>query len=478
MPVEVRVPATGESVAEATVGAWLKQEGERVEAGEALVELETDKVNLEVAAEQSGVLERIERRQGETVSPGDLLAILATEVEAAADPRAQAGAAAPASSAPPADQAERPVERPHASPLARRIAQEHGLDLAQVAGSGTAGRVTREDVERYLESDDGADARSQPSATPTGEPAPPGGGLGGSSPAAREPGQAAAEPSAEAAPTLSSPASQVEAAPPTEPAARPPAERRPAASEPPGAAPARPAPPAQPAREERRRLSRRRLTIAQRLLEAQRTAVMLTTFNEADLSAVQALRARRRAAFRERHGVDLGLMSFFTRAVVAALKAFPAVNAEIQGEEAVYKHYYDIGIAVGAEEGLVVPVLRDADRLSFADLERQIGELAARARENRLTLDDLRGGTFTITNGGVFGSLLSTPLLSPPQVGILGMHRIEPRPVVRDGEVVIRPMMYLALTYDHRLIDGREAVQFLVRVRELIEDPERLLLEG
>jgi 2-oxoglutarate dehydrogenase E2 component (dihydrolipoamide succinyltransferase) len=205
---------------------------------------------------------------------------------------------------------------------------------------------------------------------------------------------------------------------------------------------------------------------------------MLTTFNEADLSAVQALRARRRAAFRERHGVDLGLMSFFTRAVVAALKAFPAVNAEVQGEEVVYKHYYDLGIAVGAEEGLVVPVLRDADRLSFADLERQIGELAARARENRLTLDDLRGGTFTITNGVVFGSLLSTPLLSPPQVGILGLHRIQERPVVRDGEVVIRPMMYLALTYDHRLIDGREAVQFLVRVKELIEDPERLLLEG
>ncbi len=225
-------------------------------------------------------------------------------------------------------------------------------------------------------------------------------------------------------------------------------------------------------------MSRRRLTIAQRLLEAQRTAAMLTTFNEVDMTAVMELRARRRDAFKERHGVGLGFMSFFTKAVVGALKQFPRVNAEIQGEEIVLKRYYDIGIAVGAEEGLVVPVVRDADRKSFAEIEREVADFGRRARDNTLTLEDLRGGTFTITNGGVFGSLLSTPILSPPQVGILGMHRIQQRPMAIDGQVVIRPMMYLALTYDHRIVDGREAVQFLVRMKELIEDPESLLLEG
>ena len=225
-------------------------------------------------------------------------------------------------------------------------------------------------------------------------------------------------------------------------------------------------------------MSRRRQTIAQRLLEAQRTAAMLTTFNEVDLTAVMELRARRKDAFRERHGVGLGFMSFFTKAVVAALKAFPRLNAEIQGDEMVLKRYYDIGVAVGAEEGLVVPVVRDADRKSFGEIEQEIARLAERARTNTLTLEDLRGGTFTITNGGVFGSLLSTPILSPPQVGILGMHRIQERPMVRDGQIVIRPMMYLALTYDHRIVDGREAVQFLVRVKELLEDPETLLLGG
>jgi 2-oxoglutarate dehydrogenase E2 component (dihydrolipoamide succinyltransferase) len=224
------------------------------------------------------------------------------------------------------------------------------------------------------------------------------------------------------------------------------------------------------------RMSRRRLTIAQRLVEAQRTAAMLTTFNEVDLSAVMELRARQRESFKERHGVGLGFMSFFTKAVVAALKAFPRLNAEIQGEEIVLKRYYDIGIAVAAEDGLVVPVVRDANRKSFAEIEREIADLVERTRSNRLTLDDLRGGTFTITNGGVFGSLLSTPILSPPQVGILGMHRIQERPIAHDGNVVIRPMMYLALTYDHRIVDGAEAVQFLGRVKELIEDPDALLL--
>jgi 2-oxoglutarate dehydrogenase E2 component (dihydrolipoamide succinyltransferase) len=225
------------------------------------------------------------------------------------------------------------------------------------------------------------------------------------------------------------------------------------------------------------RMTRRRQTIAQRLLEAQRTAAMLTTFNEADMSAIMAIRTRRREAFLKRHGVSLGFMSFFTRAVVGALKAFPNLNAEIRGDEIVHKHYYDIGIAVGAEGGLVVPILRDADRKSFAEIERAIADLAQKAQSNTLTLEDLRGGTFTITNGGVFGSLLSTPILSPPQVGILGMHKIQQRPIAVDGQVVIRPMMYLALTYDHRIVDGREAVQFLVRVKELVEDPTELLLD-
>ncbi|MDP8924717.1 MAG: dihydrolipoyllysine-residue succinyltransferase, partial [Chloroflexota bacterium] len=251
-------------------------------------------------------------------------------------------------------------------------------------------------------------------------------------------------------------------------------------------APPRPTPPAPPAParaadprgEERVRMSRRRQTIAQRLVEAQRTAAMLTTFNEVDMTAVMEVRRRRREAFQQRHGIGLGFMSFFTKAVVGALKAFPELNAEIQGDEIVRKRYYDIGIAVSAPEGLVVPVVRDADRKSFAEIEREIAQFAEKARNNTLTLEDLRGGTFTITNGGIFGSLMSTPILSPPQVGILGMHRIEERPVVRDGQIVARPMMYLALSYDHRIVDGREAVQFLVRVRDLVQDPESLLLEG
>jgi 2-oxoglutarate dehydrogenase E2 component (dihydrolipoamide succinyltransferase) len=225
-------------------------------------------------------------------------------------------------------------------------------------------------------------------------------------------------------------------------------------------------------------MSRRRQTIAERLVEAQQTAAMLTTFNEIDMSAVLELRSRRKDAFKERHNVSLGFMSFFTKATVGALKAFPRLNAEIEGNEMVLKYYYDIGIAVGAEEGLVVPVLRDADRKSFADIEREIADLAKRARENRLSLAELQGGTFTITNGGIFGSLLSTPILNAPQVGILGMHKIEQRPVVVSGQIVIRPMMYVALSYDHRIVDGREAVQFLVRIKELVEDPETLLLEG
>jgi 2-oxoglutarate dehydrogenase E2 component (dihydrolipoamide succinyltransferase) len=393
MPVEVRVPTLGESVVEATVGAWLKHEGDAVEAGEALVQLETEKVNVDVAADQAGVLGKIARQEGETVHPGDVLGTI-DESAKVAQPAAAEAATAPA---PKTEE----VERPHASPVARRMAEEHGLDLGRVEGTGTGGRVTREDVERHIQ----PVARAQPAAPAPSPPSPDG-------------------------------------------------QRG----------------------ETRIRMSRRRQTIAQRLLEAQRTAAMLT-FNEVDMSAIMDIRTRRRDAFLKRHGVGLGFMSFFTKAVIAALHAFPNLNAEIRGDEIVQKNYFDIGIAVGAEGGLVVPVVRDADRKSFAELEKAIGELAEKARTNTLTLEDLRGGTFTITNGGVYGSLMSTPILSPPQVGILGMHKIQPRPIAVDGQVVIRPMMYLALTYDHRLVDGREAVQFLVRIKELVEDPTGLLLE-
>jgi 2-oxoglutarate dehydrogenase E2 component (dihydrolipoamide succinyltransferase) len=400
MPVEVRVPPLGESVVEATVGPWFKKPGERVEAGDSLVQLETDKVNVEVAADHSGVLGGIAAQEGETVHPGDVLATIDPAVTDAA-----AAIATPSAAEATAQTEE--VERPHASPVARRMAEEHGLDLGRVEGTGTGGRVTREDVERHLQ------------------------------PAALAPGPSAATP-------------VVQSREPARDGQRP---------------------------ETRIRMSRRRQTIASRLLEAQRTAAMLTTFNEVDMSAIIDLRARRREAFLQRHKVGLGFMSFFTRAVIGALKEFPNLNAEIRGDEIIQKGYYDIGVAVGAEGGLVVPVVRDAEHKSFAQIEREIADLAQRARDNTLTLEDLRGGTFTITNGGVFGSLLSTPILSPPQVGILGMHKIQPRPVALDGQVVIRPMMYLALTYDHRLVDGREAVQFLVRVKEFVEDPAALLLE-
>jgi 2-oxoglutarate dehydrogenase E2 component (dihydrolipoamide succinyltransferase) len=402
MPVEVRVPVLGESVVEATLGAWLKHEGDTVEAGDPIVQLETEKVNLDVSADSSGVLGALAAHEGDTVHPGDVLATIDETVRKAPTPVDAAEAAPQVAHAQPQAPAAAEMARPHASPVARRMAEEHGLDLSRVEGTGTAGRVTREDVERYI----------QPSARPAAE--------------------------------------TIRAAAPSADGHRP---------------------------ETHVRMSRRRQTIASRLVEAQRTAAMLTTFNEVDMGAILDIRARRREAFQERHGVGLGFMSFFTKAVIGALHAFPNVNAEIRGDEIVQKGYYDIGIAVGVEGGLVVPVVRDADRKSFAEIEREIAELAQKARDNTLTLEDLRGGTFTITNGGVFGSLLSTPILSPPQVGILGMHKIQQRPVAVDNQVVIRPMMYLALTYDHRIVDGREAVQFLVRVKELVEDPAALLLE-
>ncbi len=425
MSVEIKVPTLGESIVEATVGKWMKQEGEQVAAGEPLVELETDKVNMEVAATGAGVLRSIVKREGETVGIGELLALVGDGAAAtspvAAAPAAAATPATPAPAATESDDVES-GEPGRATPLARRVATEHGLDINQIKGTGPSGRVTRDDVTMYMEQ---ATQASTPAAAPAAAPAP--------TPA----------PAPAPVPVAASPAS---------------------------ASGGRP--------EERVRMSRRRQTIAKRLVEAQHTAAMLTTFNEIDMGAIMELRKRRRDAFKERNGIGLGFMSFFTKAVVGALKAFPRLNAEIQGDEMILKGYYDIGIAVGAEEGLVVPVVRDADRLSFAAIERQIATLADKARKNSLSLADLQGGTFTITNGGTFGSLLSTPILNAPQVGILGMHKIEERPIAKDGQVVIRPMMYLALSYDHRIVDGSEAVRFLVRIKELCEDPETLLLEG
>ena len=446
MAIDITVPQLGESIVEATVVQWFKQEGDQVTTGEALLELETEKVTLEVNANDSGVLSRIERAAGEDVRIGDLLGVLDESGEAAgADSSDSAGstdskgasADEPATADEP-DSAEESgstdeppesareasgqsvaVSDDRVTPVARRMADEAGISLSDVEGTGMGGRIRREDVERAV--------------------------------AAR-----AAEPTA----------------PEAEPAARA-AELTAAEAEP--TAPA--ADPAGDDREEIVPMSRRRRTIASRLVEAQQTAAMLTTFNEIDMSTVMTIRRRNREAFEERHGVRLGFMSFFVKAVIGALRDFPELNAEIRGDAIVRKHYYDIGIAVGAEDGLVVPVLRDADRMSFAEIERNIRQYAAKAGEGKLSLEDLRGGTFTITNGGVFGSMLSTPILNPPQVGILGLHRIDDRPVAVDGEVVIRPMMYVALSYDHRIIDGREAVQFLARVKSLIEVPAALLLE-
>jgi 2-oxoglutarate dehydrogenase E2 component (dihydrolipoamide succinyltransferase) len=419
MPTNIVVPELGESVIEATIAQWLKHEGDRVAAGDTVLELDTDKVTLEVAATQEGVLGRIQRQPGEPVKAGDVLGTIEDGGAAAPPPAASQPATKTSSSPQPAAEEQPEPARERVTPVARRMAQEHAVDLGEVK-PGDGGRVTKGDVQRYLE-------------------------------------QGAAAPEALAAAP----------APATKPAQQ-------------GAPPAAPAPAPLPGdgREERRRMSLRRQTIARRLLEAQNTAAMLTTFNEVDMHAVMALRARRKESFKAKYGVSLGLSSFFVKAAVGALKAFPPLNAEIQGAEIVLKHYYDIGIAVGAAEGLVVPVLRDAERMSFAQIERAVRDYAAQAEAGKLSIEALRGGTFTITNGGVFGSLLSTPILNPPQVGILGLHAIKERPVVVEGEIRVRPMMYVALTYDHRIVDGREAVQFLVRVKELVEDPESLLLEG
>ncbi len=395
------VPQLGESVVEARIARWLKKEGSRVEVGEPVVALETEKIDLEVGAEQSGVLTRIARQEGEDVKVGEVLAILEPGGSAVAPTPGPAQAAAPAPIVPAA-----PDGSAKATPTARRIAEEHAVSLASVHGSGASGRIMKQDVQQAVD---------KPTTIP--------------------PKAAAPQPT----PTRSTESNRSE---------------------------------------ERVRMTKRRQTIARRLVEAQRTAAMLTTFNEIDMTAVMALREKRKEAFKKRFGVNLGFSSFFVKASVAALRAFPPINGEIQGDDIVLKHYYDIGIAVGAEGGLVVPVLRDADRMSFADIELTIRDFAARAGNSTLSLQDLSGGSFTITNGGVFGSLLSTPILNPPQVGILGLHKIQERAIALDGQVVIRPMMYVALSYDHRMVDGREAVQFLVKIKEFIEDPGHLLIES
>jgi 2-oxoglutarate dehydrogenase E2 component (dihydrolipoamide succinyltransferase) len=479
MATEIKVPPLGESIVEATVGRWLKREGEEVTEGEPVVELETEKVNMEVTANGSGVLAEIVKREGVTVTIGDTLAVIASGADArppaptrparlrpqsepqpptqpaaqqiaaptqpVETPKAQQPAPAPAvATQPPTRPATQAPSQDtvRATPLARRMAEEYGVDLARVRGTGPVGRVTHDDVSAYLGVAN-ANGASAPAQSQT------------STPPAAPPLQPIPTP-APAAPTM------------------------PATALTPFGQPAMPSAFSYTATrgEERIRMSRRRQTIARRLVEAQHTAAMLTTFNEVDMSAVMELRTRRRDAFKERHGVGLGFMSFFTKAVIGALKQYPRLNAEIQGDEIVLKQYYDIGIAVSTDEGLVVPVIRDADRLSFAAIEREIADLAEKARDRRLSLEDLQGGTFTITNGGVFGSLLSTPILNGPQVGILGMHKIEERPIALNGQVVIHPMMYLAVSYDHRIVDGAEAVGFLVRIKELLEDPETLLLEG
>jgi 2-oxoglutarate dehydrogenase E2 component (dihydrolipoamide succinyltransferase) len=407
MATEIKVPALGESVTEATVAKWLKKLGEPVAVDDPVVELETDKVTLEVNATTAGVLSEIRVPEGGNVNVGGVLGTIDGAGKATAVPKAEAK---PTPTAPASTAKSQPLAAPaleRSGPAARKLAAESGLAPEQIVATGKDGRATKADVMTAMER-----GVARPEPTPSAPPAP---------------------------------------------VARPPREIGP--------------------REERVRMTRLRKRIAERLKEAQNTAAMLTTFNEADMTAVLALRERFRDSFEKKHGVRLGFMSFFVKACIVALKELPAVNAEISGDEIIYKNHYDIGVAVGTEHGLVVPVVRDADQMSFADIEKKIGELGRKARDGKLTIEELSGGTFTISNGGIYGSLMSTPILNPPQSAILGMHKIQKRPVVIGDKIEARPMMYLALSYDHRMVDGREAVSFLVRVKESIEEPERLLVD-
>lgn len=429
MAITVKVPALGESLVDAVVGTWLKGEGDTVSTGETILELETDKVNLDVTADSDGVLSKIVAQEGDVVEVGATLAEIEPGAGAPASEKAETGNREQPEiieNAAPEPEKQEAGSGVRATPVVQRLAEEHGIDLYSIKGSGPDGRITRDDVMM---------ARAQAQSAPAAPSAP---------------APSAVSPAPTSLPAAAQPQSSSKSAPAAEVADR----------------------------TERVRMSRRRQTIAKRLVEAQQTAAMLTTFNEVDMSAIMDLRSRRKDGFKEAHGVNLGFMSFFTKAIVGALKAFPDVNSELDGDDLVLKKFYDIGIAVGTDAGLVVPVVRNADSKSFAAIEQDIRELATRARDGKLGLEELSGGTFTITNGGVYGSLLSTPILNTPQVGILGMHNIVQRPVAVDGEVVIRPMMYIALSYDHRVVDGATSVQFLVKVKELLEDPEALLLEG
>jgi 2-oxoglutarate dehydrogenase E2 component (dihydrolipoamide succinyltransferase) len=411
MALSLKVPPLGESVREATLGVWKRNEGDHVEADEPLVEVESEKATLEVPSPGAGVLRKILRKAGDTVAVGEVIA----EIDQVASAQVSAAVSAPvavtAGNGSGAVAAAAPAEL-RAGPAARKAIADSGLPAKDVKGTGRGGRVSNQDVARALGERDSAIEVVNRQAVP-------------------ELIEVPAEKSA----------------------------------------------PVDVSRERLVPMSPLRRTVARRLVEAQHTAAILTTFNEIDMTGVLALRERYQERFVKQHGLKLGFMSFFVKAAIDALRAFPSVNAEIRGSDMLYKDHYDIGVAVGGGKGLVVPVVRDADRLSFAELEKTIGDLALRARDNKLTMKELEGGTFTISNGGVYGSLLSTPILNPPQSGILGLHAIQKRPVVVDGQIVVRSMMYVALSYDHRLIDGREAVQFLVRVKECVEDPERILLE-
>ncbi len=414
---EVKVPELAESITEGTIAQWLKQPGEKVEKGEYIVELETDKVNVEIISDYEGILTEQLKEEGDTVLVGEAIAMVDAD-GAPAQPKEQEPAAKEqekeepkaAAPAPESKEEEKKGNKPVASPAARKLAREKGINLDEIPTTDPLGRVRKQDVETYN-------------------------------------GQASA------------------------PAPKPPKPEAKKAAPAPAQVSGKP--------EERVKMSRRRQTIAKRLVEVQHNTAMLTTFNEVDMTNIMNLRNKRKDAFQKENDVKLGFMSFFTKAVVGSLKKYPLLNAEIQGDELLIKKYYDIGVAVSAPEGLVVPVVRDADRMNFAEIEKEIGSLAKKARDNKLALSDLQGGTFTITNGGVFGSLMSTPILNGTQVGILGMHGIKKRPIaVEDDKIEVRPMMYIALSYDHRIVDGAEAVSFLANVKKLIEDPESLLLEG
>jgi len=425
MSVEVLVPTLPESVADATLVNWHKQPGDQVQRGENLVDLETDKVVLEMPAPADGVLLEILRNDGELVTTGDLIANIdetATQTDAAPTKAPQAdNAAAPAAAEEPAAAAS--VDEESLSPAVRRLVREHDLDVRKISSSGRGGRITKADVLAYM------DEQKTSAASPA--PAP--------EPATPEP----------AVPPATVERAEVSSVPPDSLGRL----------------------------EQRVPMTRLRARIAERLVEAQQTAALLTTFNEVNMQPIMDIRSRYRDKFEKNHGTRLGFMSFFVKAVIEALKRFPAVNGSIDGSDMIYHGYYDIGIAVSSPRGLVVPILRDADQMSFADIEKVIADFGKRAQEGNLTMEELTGGTFSITNGGVFGSLMSTPILNPPQSAILGMHKTMERPMVENGQIVARPMMYLALTYDHRIIDGREAVSSLVAIKECLEDPSRLLLQ-